>query len=283
MNVSIQDTHNLGWKLALVVRGIAKSSILATYESERRSIAQELIAFDQKFSKLWSKRPAKSAADEAGILMADFEQAFMKQQLFSAGFAVEYGASVLIAKDSSKQDLATAIPLGKRFPSFKVVNHCDARSWHLAQRLKANGLFHILLFAGDVSQPEQMKRVHSFSHALAKPSSLNLLQRDTGSSDREAVADILTVHSAPRGGVEFFDFPDLLRPFDAELGWDYDRIFVDGEPYYEGHGHAYQGYGVNELRGCVVVVRPDEHVAWIGELEDVEALEAYFRGFLAVG
>ncbi len=39
MNVSMQDTYNLGWKIGLVVQGLAKPSILKTYQSERRRIA----------------------------------------------------------------------------------------------------------------------------------------------------------------------------------------------------------------------------------------------------
>nr|XP_043639282.1 2,4-dichlorophenol 6-monooxygenase [Erigeron canadensis] len=39
MNTGIQDAHNLAWKLATVVKGIASVSFLSTYEMERRPIA----------------------------------------------------------------------------------------------------------------------------------------------------------------------------------------------------------------------------------------------------
>ncbi|KAI3467674.1 hypothetical protein Pfo_024337 [Paulownia fortunei] len=39
MNTGIQDAHNLAWKLASVLKGIAPPSILSTYETERRQIA----------------------------------------------------------------------------------------------------------------------------------------------------------------------------------------------------------------------------------------------------
>ncbi|PWA95209.1 FAD/NAD(P)-binding oxidoreductase family protein [Artemisia annua] len=39
MNTGIQDAHNLAWKLAAIVKGIAPMSILPTYEMERRPIA----------------------------------------------------------------------------------------------------------------------------------------------------------------------------------------------------------------------------------------------------
>lgn len=38
MNTGIQDSHNLAWKIASVVKGIAPSSMLNTYERERRPV-----------------------------------------------------------------------------------------------------------------------------------------------------------------------------------------------------------------------------------------------------
>lgn len=38
MNTGIQDAHNLAWKIAALVQGSAKSSILNTYETERRPV-----------------------------------------------------------------------------------------------------------------------------------------------------------------------------------------------------------------------------------------------------
>ena len=40
MNTGIADAHNLAWKLALVLGGIAGPALLGTYEHERRPVAQ---------------------------------------------------------------------------------------------------------------------------------------------------------------------------------------------------------------------------------------------------
>ncbi|MEM9657933.1 MAG: FAD-dependent monooxygenase [Planctomycetota bacterium] len=48
MNTGIQDAHNLAWKLALVMRGVAPSWWLDTYESERRQIAADVIAWTKE-------------------------------------------------------------------------------------------------------------------------------------------------------------------------------------------------------------------------------------------
>lgn len=38
MNTGIQDAHNLAWKIASVIKGIAPTSMLNTYDMERRPV-----------------------------------------------------------------------------------------------------------------------------------------------------------------------------------------------------------------------------------------------------
>ncbi len=307
MNVSMQDSYNLGWKIALVINGIAKRSILSTYQSERRCIAQDLIAFDHRFSRLFSGRPAKDAADEAGISMAEFKDAFQKGQMFTSGLAVNYGASILVAKPSDpadqgddgtdigpqtnasssspiikptgKQELATNIKMGMRFPSFQVLMQADARPWHFAYFLKSDGRFRIVLFAGNIASKHQFQRIQLFGEALSASDSF--MHRFTPPGKPiDSVIELLMIHSAPRKEIELLDLHEIFHPFDEREGYDYGKVFVDDESYHEGHGEAYKGYGVDGERGCVVVVRPDQYVGWIGEVEDVADLGDYFDGIL---
>ncbi|KAI0135944.1 putative phenol 2-monooxygenase [Hypoxylon sp. NC0597] len=307
MNVSMQDTYNLGWKIALVAKGIAKPSILSTYQSERRRVAQDLIDFDHRFSRLFSGRPAKDIMDAEGVSMEEFKDAFLKGNLFASGLIVNYGPSELVAKaidapgqgdgsDSNasgsigitsdafakKQALATGLPVGMRFNSFKVLNQSDGRPWHFQEKLKANGKFRIVLFAGNILSPKQRERVEKFCEALDAPTSFLRAATPAGSS-LDTVVEVLTIHSSKRTETELLrDFPEVLHPYDPHTGWDYDKVFVDDVSYHEGFGDAYTNYGVDKERGCVVVARPDQHVAWIGELEDFEELQRYFEGCLVL-
>src|SRR5436190_1338981 len=43
MNCCMQDAFNLGWKLALVLKGYARRELLDTYEAERRPVAEQVI------------------------------------------------------------------------------------------------------------------------------------------------------------------------------------------------------------------------------------------------
>jgi hypothetical protein len=59
MNTGIQDAHNLGWKLALVIKGRAPASLLDTYEEERMPVARGVLrGTHTSTSLLVSRNPA---------------------------------------------------------------------------------------------------------------------------------------------------------------------------------------------------------------------------------
>ncbi|KIL88204.1 phenol 2-monooxygenase [Fusarium avenaceum] len=288
MNVSMQDSFNLGWKVATVVKGLASRSILKTYESERKGIAQELIDFDHKFSRLFSGRPAKDVMDEEGISMEAFKEAFEKGNLFASGIAVDYGKSSIVARpcvdhsdlsDEKRQSLAPEIKLGMRVPSVKVLNQSDARPWHLQELLRSNGTWRVILFPGDIDSERQKKRMTDLCEKLTGPSSF--LKRFTPASARyDSVIEVLTIHASKRQGHDIFDFPEVLRPYDEVDGWDYSKIFVDDGSYHEGHGQLYKTWGISSGEGCVVILRPDQYVSYVGEMDDYGSLDGFFSGFL---
>lgn len=76
------------------MKGLTNRSVLKTYQSERRRIAQDLIEFDRKFSRLFSGRPAKDVMDEEGISMEVFKEAFLKGNMFASGIGKSQGSYV---------------------------------------------------------------------------------------------------------------------------------------------------------------------------------------------
>ena len=51
LNTGIQDAYNLGWKLALVSLGHAPQSLLDSYEKERHSVAEDVLALGKKLTE----------------------------------------------------------------------------------------------------------------------------------------------------------------------------------------------------------------------------------------
>ena len=217
--------------------------------------------------------------------------------MFASGLSVEYGPSVLVAagegnkinetliKGGAKKseghgrDSVVKLMLGKRFPSAQVINQASARPWPFAHFLRSDGRFRLIVFAGRLSHPPQRERVELLCKQLAFPNSF--IHRYTRSGERvDSTIEILTIHAGPRTAVELLDLPEILHPFDEMTGWDYDKVFVDDVSYHEGFGDAYANYGVDKEKGCLVIVRPDQYVAWMGELEGLEQVERYFDGAL---
>lgn len=66
MNISLLDAYSWAWKINLVEKGMAdRDVLLPTYESERKSIAEELLKFDSAYTKLLSGQspPQQSVVD----------------------------------------------------------------------------------------------------------------------------------------------------------------------------------------------------------------------------
>jgi 2-polyprenyl-6-methoxyphenol hydroxylase-like FAD-dependent oxidoreductase len=58
MNTGIQDAWNLGWKLALVTNGTARSGLLDTYQAERQPVGRSVVRFtDRAFTIGTSANP----------------------------------------------------------------------------------------------------------------------------------------------------------------------------------------------------------------------------------
>ena len=80
--------------------------------------------------------------------------------------------------------------------------------------------------------------------------------------------------------MDIFNFPLIFRPFEPSDGWDYSKILADDESYHEGHGQAYKKYGIDPKKGCAVILRPDQYVSWVGEMDDYDMMDKFFSGFM---
>ncbi len=80
MNVSMQDTFNLGWKLAAVMQGRSLPTLLHTYSAERQAIARQLIDFDREFARMFSAPPKESGSAEGeGVDPKEFQSYFVRR------------------------------------------------------------------------------------------------------------------------------------------------------------------------------------------------------------
>ena len=276
MNIPVQDTYNLIWKLGEVITGQADPIILETYDTERRPVAKELMRLDSQLVRAYEQEET----DTPNGIIDDVREQYAG---FMAGVGLTYSHNALISKEGKRRypRLAKNIKPGMRIPSFPVVYQCDGSSTHLAKRLVSDRTWRLLVFSGDLRQPERKIALFSFSDTFSKH--FHLANRKSTNALRKACPPIepLLVQLNPRSAVDLLDLPDIFHPFDAALGWDYWKALADDRAYGGEPGQAYKGYGIDERsQGCLVLCRPDQHVAWIGCLQDVDDLYRYFSGFL---
>jgi 2-polyprenyl-6-methoxyphenol hydroxylase-like FAD-dependent oxidoreductase len=150
MNFSMQDTFNLGWKLAAVLRRECAPELLHTYSSERQVVAQELIDFDREWAKMFSDPARQGPAGESeGVDPKEFQKYFELHGRFTAGMGTHYRPSVICA-EATHQHLATGYVIGTRFHSAPVVRIADARPVQLGHAGKADGRWRLYAFGGAI-------------------------------------------------------------------------------------------------------------------------------------
>ncbi|KAG1778840.1 FAD binding domain-containing protein [Suillus placidus] len=266
MNASMNDGHNLAWKIALVIRGWADMSLLSTYESERRKFALDLIAFDKMWSTLFSGKPLTEQNSD-GVSPEHFLETF--QTDFTSGIGIHYHPSVAV--NDRNQELASGLVLGKRVPPHKFMRAADACPFELQDLLPSDFLFKLLIFTGEFSDPLQQARVESMVMDMQKPGSF-LNRYATPSNSR---FDIITIIKGQKERFDFLRLPTLLRSH-------WSKVFIDDTDAtgsFGGEGYSYYGVG---SEGALVAVRPDGYVGAITPLDHVGGLNAYFAAFMKI-
>jgi len=138
MNTSMHDTWNLAWKLNFAVRGLAKPSLLATYEQERKKIAQDLVNFDYEHANAFADGDSEALAAN-----------FRKNVAFISGFGTTYDYNV-INMPSNKGLHKASIKPGCLLPPAKVTRFMDANPVDIQNDIPALGQFRIYFFTHNV-------------------------------------------------------------------------------------------------------------------------------------
>lgn len=300
MNTAFLDALNLAWKIHAVEAGFAKRSLLETYEPERKEVAEALLAFDNKYAKLFSQRPpaanevaAASAQAKTSAEENEFIKTFKESCEFTSGYGVFYKANALnwSASHPAQSPLihpsSTKLVPGRLMINADVTRVVDANVVHLEQEVPLNGSFRIFIFAGRPAVTAgalrdlaaHMGRKGSFYSAYTR-SDVEQVSHHERHNPHSMFFTVCTVFAAPRPQIEISrDLPPLLGRYREHVYADdrWDRRVPDAR------AAAHAKMGLDEERGGVVVVRPDGYVGVVVALEEgsgtVDALNAYFGAF----
>ncbi|ANH39240.1 Pentachlorophenol 4-monooxygenase [Nocardioides dokdonensis FR1436] len=90
LNLGLQDSFNLGWKLAGTVRGWAPEDLLGSYERERRPVAADVLDLTRAQVELTSAEPGPQAARRLLSDLLDLEVVARLLAERTAGIAIRY-------------------------------------------------------------------------------------------------------------------------------------------------------------------------------------------------
>ncbi|MEU8890846.1 rifampin monooxygenase [Streptomyces sp. NPDC048442] len=74
LNLGVQDAFNLGWKLAAQIRGWAPETLLDTYQTERRPVAEDVLDNTRAQMELHSTEPGPQAVRRLLTELMDFDE-----------------------------------------------------------------------------------------------------------------------------------------------------------------------------------------------------------------
>ena len=307
MNTAFHDALNLAWKIHHVEAGFAKRSVLSSYESERKLIAEDLLNFDAKYAALFSQRtPSASEVGQAsrrsgggeakrGEEVNEFVEVFKSSTEFTSGYGIAYGPNEYnwSTNHSARSPLfnpkGNTVCPGRIMPTANVTRVVDANKVQLEQEIPLNGSFRIFVFAGVAATTKRaifdfatnLQNRRSFYSVYAREDIANVSYHERH-NPHSRFFTICTIFVAPRSSLEISSIlPGTLAQYS-------DHVYADDiwDPRVPGaKASAHAKMGLNEERGGVVIVRPDGHVGCVVSLVEgsgtVDALNDYFGAFVS--
>jgi hypothetical protein len=297
MNTAFLDAVNLAWKIHHVESGFAPRSLLSTYESERKLIAENLLDFDARYAKLFSAR-IPSAGEVAGAASNEpeeneFVKTFKASCEFTSGYGVAYNPNtinwgpehpaqhpLMLSFDAG----TTKLRSGRILTPATVTRVVDANVVHLEQEIPLNGSYRMYLFAGELAATNTALKDLAL-HMASPKSFYSVFAYKDQTRDRYHERDnpdtgflsICTVVNAARSKIAIAEMlPEVFARYR-------DHVYADDvwdQRVPEARAAAHSKMGLDERRGGVVVVRPDGYVGCVVELVEgrgtCEALDGYF-------
>jgi len=288
MNAGMHDAINLGWKLSLVLKGMANNDLLETYDLERRPNAEKLIQYDEDISVLVSGRLPKSwkgdSKEDPHVALGTVLQ---EAKGFNTGLTLSYKENLAVLKQQSNganghtEEKATTIPApavpGYRAPDIKLQTPA---MWHdiwLHQLTPNKAKFYVVVFAGDIEQTRQ--HFIKLTTVARETAGLRIDGASQNGTNGTQVNGNTTKQTPLPAVYLTITKGKVANPW-FELGTD-----PLGKVYYDGDGSAHERYGVGNSDGGVFILRPD---GWIGARFDLsssnlaDSIAQYLAGILNV-
>ncbi|MGW3032920.1 FAD-dependent oxidoreductase [Streptomyces sp. NPDC001178] len=252
-NTSVQDSYNLAWKLAAVLRGHADPSLLETYSVERAPVAKRIVTRANK-----SSREFVDLFQALGVLDAKDEdemRALIEERKANTPEGAAKRAALVAAMETKNYEFnAHGVELGQFYESAAVVSDGTRPA-----PSRDEDLYHVMSTSPGAHLP----------HAWVGDNVTKLALMDLAPYTRWT---LLT-------GIAGEDWAGAAEKVGRDLGIPLETVVIG--PGREVTDLYYDWAKLREVEESgAILVRPDKHVAW-RSMSLADDPEAALRGALA--
>ncbi|MGH7205546.1 MAG: FAD-dependent monooxygenase [Nitrospiraceae bacterium] len=261
MNLGIQDSFNLAWKLALVTSGVARPSLLDSYHAERHPIASEtLIGTDLATKVITLRNPlAQTFRNQVAMFLSSLDVVQHRLSQSVAGIVRNYRKSPIVGEYhqgflgvvsgdptaeeppgfSEWREFVAAPAAGDRAPDGTVSVRGSNAPVRLFELLRP-GRHVLLLFDGRAATAAGYRKLEEIGHHV-----------------RDRYGDLIEVHLV---------VPHAAPP--PALRWE-------GSLLLDAAGELHHQYGAGSE--CLYLIRPDGYVGYRSQPAEADRLFAYLK------
>ncbi|KAI0036585.1 FAD binding domain-containing protein [Vararia minispora EC-137] len=178
LNTAVLEAHNLCWKLSLVLKGVARPEILATYASERHGVAEDLVNMDRQLVKLYAGLEKQTTENFSSQEACDWLNRLFQFQAtnfaYQAGASITYNRSLLVRTSSNDVEMTPVdkpgVIAGSRTKPAIVTRISDSVPVNVQPRF--DGRFTIFLLVGDLTNQETARKLLELDAYIRKSGSI---------------------------------------------------------------------------------------------------------------
>jgi 2-polyprenyl-6-methoxyphenol hydroxylase-like FAD-dependent oxidoreductase len=268
MNTGMQDAINLSWKLALVLKGMAKPELLATYSEERHTVGQSVLKGTHLATKVVTLRNpvGQTIRNKVMGFLTGFE--LVQERILRAGslIGIGYRESALsqeahlsleqsvgrslhiggFKEEEEKPGLASWIDFARAPVAGDRAPDGECRTGTGVEKrlfqLMATPRFALLLFDGNVASQPGYENFAAIEQRMAK--------------EFGALVDVHVIVPYAKDG-------KVLPLFKSVI--------------YDDESQLHTAYGASSE--CLYLVRPDGYIGYRSQPADLEGLLAYLKSY----
>jgi len=186
MNTGLQDSYNLAWKLAMVIQGKSKASLLETYSSERLVVAKNVVRGTDRAFTFVTSRSFFAKLFRVHVLPFFLQlmlpilvkQPSIRHLFFRriSEIGIHYRKSSLSQHSSTGYFPAYAPKPGERLPYINYQE--DGKMINIQDKVKSND-FHLFIFSKHSSRDTFNRIAEKYAHQL----SFEIIQYTSGTDN----------------------------------------------------------------------------------------------------